>query len=61
MMKGEKNMKYYIVYYKTSRARINGVYYEEEGFYHQKVREDKLENFKKRHNVVEIKEFTKQI
>ena len=54
-------MKYYIVYYKTSRARINGVYYEEEGFYHQKVREDKLENFKKRHNVVEIKEFTKQI
>lgn len=29
-------MKYYIVYYKTSKTRINGVYYDEEGFYHKK-------------------------
>lgn len=54
-------MKYYNVYYKTSRARINGVYYDEEGFYHQKVREDKLDNFKKKHNVIAIKEISKAI
>ena len=40
-------MKYYIVYYKTSKTRINGVYYDEEGFYHKKLSENKLDNFKK--------------
>lgn len=54
-------MKYYIVYYKTSKTRINGVYYDEEGFYHKKVSENKLDNFKKTHNVIAIKELAKQI
>lgn len=49
-------MKYFKVTYKVNRVRINGVYYNEEHFYTQRVREDKLENFKKKHNVINIKE-----
>ena len=52
-------MKYYKVISKVNSTRINGVYYPGEHYYCTKVREDKLENFKKYNNVVEIKELTK--
>lgn len=52
-------MKYYIVISKVNSVRINGEYIKGEHFYRTKVREDKLENFKKRNNVVEIIELNK--
>ena len=52
-------MKYYIVIHKVNSVRINGQYIKGEHFYRTKVREDKLENFKKRHNVVEVIELNK--
>lgn len=52
-------MKYYYVISKVNKVRINGKYIDGEHFYRTKVREDKLDNFRKRNNVVEVIEIVK--